>query len=72
MAFIVHTTNHKMVTWYNVIIGLTNIFFKFELLREVAPFIKDLEFVLIPLVQIYSSDPIKKFMMSNNINQLSY
>ena len=57
-----------MVTWYIVTIGFLNIFFNFELLREVVPFIKDLEFVLIPFVQIYSSDPIKKFMMSRNMN----
>ena len=55
-----------MEMWYIVVIGFLNTVFNFELFREVAPFVKDLEFVLIPMIQIYSSEPIKKFMISRN------
>ena len=59
-----------METWYIVAIGFLNTIFNFELLREIAPFVKDLEFILIPLVQICTSEPIKKFMMSRNRHKL--
>ena len=51
-----------MEIWYIILIGLLHPLINFELFREVAPFIKCLEFGMIPLVQIHTSNPIKSFM----------
>jgi hypothetical protein len=53
-----------MEIWYIVLIGILNTIFNFELFREVAPFLKDLAFLLIPMVQIMTSEPIKQFKLN--------
>jgi hypothetical protein len=53
-----------MEIWYIIIIGILNTVFNFELFREVAPFVKDLEFLLIPMVQIKTSEPIKQYILN--------
>ena len=53
-----------MEIWYIVTIGILNTIFNFELFREVAPFVKNLEFLLIPMVQIKTSEPIRQFILN--------
>ena len=53
-----------MEVWYNVLIGFISNVFNPSSLREVAPFFKTFEFILVPIVQIYTSPPIKRFIAS--------
>ena len=53
-----------MEVWYLVLVGVLSTNFDMDFLREVAPLLKHLEFFLIPLVQIYTSPPIKKYLSS--------
>ena len=41
-----------MEVWYLVLVGVLSTNFDMDLLREVAPLLKHLEFFLIPLVQV--------------------
>ena len=56
-----------MEIWYVLLIGLLSGFYNMEKMREFSSLVKDLEFVLIPLVEIYTSLPIRNFI-SNNQN----
>jgi hypothetical protein len=53
-----------MEVWYIVLIGFLSNIFHLETLREVAPFFKTFEFFLVPLVQIHTSPPIRKFNLA--------
>ena len=58
-----------MEIWYIVLIGLLSAFFNLESLREFASLLKDLEFALIPIVEVYTSTPIN-FFISNHKSDL--
>ena len=53
-----------MEVWYTVLAGILSNVYKIDMLREAIPILKLFDFVLIPLVQIYTSPPIKRFMMN--------
>ena len=57
-------SNSQLEVWYNVLIGFISNVFNPSSLREVAPFFKTFEFILVPIVQIYTSPPIKRFIAS--------
>ena len=48
--------------WYLLVVPILSNFLDIELLREVAPIIKHFDVLLVPLVQIYTSPPLKAFM----------
>jgi hypothetical protein len=59
-----------MEIWYVLLIGLLSGFYNMEKMREFSSLVKDLEFVLIPLVEIYTSLPIRNFISNNqNVNK---
>jgi hypothetical protein len=47
-------------------VGVLSTLFQVELLREVSVLIKTSEYFLIPLVQVLTSAPIKKFLKAGN------
>jgi hypothetical protein len=47
-----------------VLAGILANVYKIDWLREATPILKLFDFALIPLVQIYTSPPIKRFMMN--------
>jgi len=52
-----------MEAWYLLITGLLVLVYSDQgLVREVSVCLKGFEFVLVPLVQIYTSAPIKRFL----------
>ena len=51
-----------MEVWYIILVGVFSTIYKFELTRELSPIIKLFEFALIPLVEIYTTPPLKSFM----------
>ncbi len=51
-----------MEMWYIKFAGFMATLFDFQEMREIAPFLKQLEFFLIPLVQVCTSAPIRKFL----------
>ena len=53
-----------MEIWYIVLIGFILNVFNPTSLREVAPFFKTFEFFLVPLVQIYTSPSIRRYLSS--------
>ena len=53
-----------MEVWYIVFVGFLSATLDSNLVREVSTVLKYYEFYLIPLVQIHSSPPIKRFMMA--------
>ena len=54
-----------MELWYIIIVGLLTAMIKDPVyVRDVATLIKMFEFVLLPMVQIFTSEPIKRFLMS--------
>jgi hypothetical protein len=59
-----------MEIWYVLLIGLLSGFYNMEKMREFSSLVKDLEFVLIPLVEIYTSLPIRNYISNNqNVNK---
>ena len=52
-----------MKVWYVIIFGILYAANIGGTVREIIPLIKNFEFVLIPLVEIYTSAPIKTFMV---------
>ena len=48
--------------WYILIVGILYAIFKGYLLREAAALIKMIDFLIIPLIYIKTSEPIKKFI----------
>jgi hypothetical protein len=57
--------------WYISCVALLALKFDVALLREVAAVLKDFDFVLIPLIQILTSAPIKKAILSNTTEKKS-
>ena len=53
-----------MEFWNNIIVPILSHFVDIELLREVAPILKHFDIVLVPLVQIYTSPPLKAFVFN--------
>ena len=51
-----------MEMWYILIVGLLSTKFEVGYLREVAATLKDFDFILIPLFQIITSVPMRKFI----------
>ena len=54
-----------MEVWYILFVGFFSIFFRMNFVREVWSIIKYYEFYFIPLVQIHTSPPIKRYLSSN-------
>ena len=50
-----------MEVWYLFFIAVLSGFYDIDTLREVASMLKTLEFVLIPLVEVHTSKPIRDF-----------
>ncbi len=48
--------------WFLSLVSILSYFLDIEFLREVAPIIKHFDVLLVPLVQIYTSPPLKVFM----------
>ena len=59
-----------MEVWYIVLVGFLSLMFDSKLLREVSTVLKYYEYYLIPLVQIHSSPPIRKFMSTSQPNDI--
>ncbi len=55
-------TSWIMEIWYIILVGVLSTMFQVDLLREVSVLIKTSEYFLIPLVQILTSAPIKRFI----------
>jgi hypothetical protein len=53
-----------MEFWYVFLVGVLGYVFEKNLLREVSSVLKYFEFFLVPLVQIHTSAPLKKFRMN--------
>ena len=49
--------------WYILIVGILNAIFKGPLLREVATTVKLIDFLIIPVIHIKTSEPIKNFLI---------
>ncbi len=54
-----------MKSWYMICIGFLATIFQMKEMREIVPFLKQLEFALVPLVQVLTSPPIKSFIATN-------
>ena len=54
-----------MEIWYLILVGLLSAFFNMDSVREISSLVKDLEFVLIPFVEISTSAPIRNFIANN-------
>ena len=48
--------------WYILLVPILSNFLDIEVLREIAPILKHFDVVLVPLVQIYTSPPLKAFI----------
>ena len=53
-----------MEVWYIVVIGFLNTLFKLDPIRELAPIVKYLEFVVVPFIQVKTSAPIQQYLAS--------
>ena len=54
-----------MEIWYTMFMGFLPMYFKMETVREVSALLKNFEFVLIPMVEVYTSAPIRKFNLKS-------
>ena len=61
ISMIGQVTSWVMEIWYIVLVGLLSTMFQVDSLREVAVLVKATDHFLIPLVQIFTSAPIKRF-----------
>ena len=61
ISMVGQVTSWIMEIWYIVLVGLLSTMFQIDLLREVSVLIKASEYFLIPLVQILTSAPIKRY-----------
>ena len=52
-----------MEVWYAFLIGFLSTFFDVDTLREVASLLKNYEFVLIPMIEVYTSASIRNFQV---------
>ena len=51
--------------WYTIFMGFLPIYFKLETVREASALLKNIEYVLIPMVEVYTSAPIRKFNLKS-------
>jgi hypothetical protein len=58
-------TGWLMEVWYIFLVGFLSLVMDRNVLREVSAVLKYYEFYLIPLVQVHTSDPLKKFRLSS-------
>ena len=57
-----------MEVWHLVLIGFLTPIFMLDSLRNTSSLLKNFEFFLIPLVQIWSSAPIKRYLFRNRVS----
>ena len=62
ISFVGQFLGWVMEVWYVILVGLLSAVYNMESVREISSLLKDLEFVLIPLVEVYISFPITKFI----------
>ena len=62
ISFVGQFLGWVMEVWYVILVGLLSAVYNMESVREISSLLKDLEFVLIPLVEVYTSFPITKFI----------
>ena len=55
-----------MEVWHVVLIGILTPIFNLDSLRNVSSLLKNFEFCLIPLVQIWTSVPIKRYLLKSH------
>jgi hypothetical protein len=55
-----------MEVWYIILVGIFSLFIESKVLREISLVLKQFEFYLFPLVQVHTSDPLKKFRLRYN------
>ena len=55
-----------MEFWYIFMVGFFVNYFDTDVIREVTPILKHFDFVLVPLVQVYTSPPLRKYLKSLN------
>jgi hypothetical protein len=53
-----------MKVWFIILVGILSLIIDSYVLREVSTVLKQFEFYLVPLVQVHTSDPMKKFRLS--------
>lgn len=58
-----------MEVWYLILIGLLSAFYDMDSVREYSSLLKDLEFALIPLVEVWTSAPIRSYMVKTTKGQ---
>ncbi len=61
----------QIATWfiefyYVFLVGFFVNYFNGDVVREITPILKHFDFVLVPLVQVYTTPPLKKHLMSSN------
>jgi hypothetical protein len=49
-----------MKVWFIILVGILSLFIDSHVLREVSTVLKHFEFYLVPLVQVHTSDSLKK------------
>ena len=54
-----------MEVWYIILVGIVSLFMDRNVFRELSGILKFYEFYLIPLVQVHTSGPLKKFMTNS-------
>ena len=54
--------------WYIIIVGILYAIFRGTLLREVAASVKIFDFLIIPLIHVKTSEPIKNFLNQRKQN----
>jgi hypothetical protein len=54
-----------MEIWYIILVGILSLVVDSKVLREVSAVLKHFEFYLVPLIQVHTSDPLKKFRISS-------
>jgi hypothetical protein len=56
--------DYNISTWYAFLVGFLPVFYNMDSLREVSSLLKNIEFFLIPLVEVHTSKPIRDFFSS--------
>jgi hypothetical protein len=54
----------QMEVWFIILVGILSLFIDSHVLGEVSTVLKHFEFYLVPLVQVHTSDPLKKSRVS--------
>ena len=62
ISFVGQFAGWIMEVWYVVLVGLLAVILKMDSsVREVSSMVKDFEFALIPMVEVFTSSPIQNF-----------